>query len=68
MVRLIRKKEGYYNLYRNGNLLVSNLNALDAFTMQAKLIEAEEKLNDFIDDLIENFCQDLCDEYFMEEE
>lgn len=52
MVRMVRRRNGKYSIYRNGILIIDNLEFEVALFISQDLSDAEEELSCFIDDIL----------------
>lgn len=55
MVRMVRRRNGKYSIYRDGILVIDNLDFEVALFISQDLSDAEEELSCFIDDILSDY-------------
>lgn len=58
MIRTVRRRNGLYSLYRNGVLIIDNLDFDVAMFIATDLSDAEEELTCFMDDILSDYIVD----------
>lgn len=66
MVRLVRRKNGLYDIYRDGCLLINSIPGVDAFELYEEISKAENELLTFCDSLLHEHVENLLCETITE--